>query len=299
MEYFRYIVRFLYRIRWYLVIIPLIALVLAWLLTRHLEKDYTVKTTVYTGIISGYNIETGSSVSATNSAVNMANLIHIISTERTLKEVSLRLFARVMTYGDENQNNKADCKGKNGRQQISFPVAESLTVIDKRGDKLRGDCTANAVGGHNNTGVFADILIEPAAYYQTGHSATSQSNTKTPKDTAKVVMPDIEGEISYNNGATQGKQTNAHQFFDAKALDHCTKVQTHDNLDNVANTCADVVSTTLNAQCFGNSTGVQTGVTAAKAQTDEFHHEAHEEYDPLVIKLSLFGCQSHCKHFLF
>ena len=98
MEYFRYIVRFLYRIRWYLAIIPLIALIIAWFLTRNLDKEYNVKTTIYTGIISGYNIETGTSVSAANSAVNMANLIHIISTERTLKEVSLRLFARVMTY---------------------------------------------------------------------------------------------------------------------------------------------------------------------------------------------------------
>ena len=133
MEYFRYIVRFLYRIRWYLVIIPLIALVLAWLLTRHLEKDYTVKTTVYTGIISGYNIETGSSVSATNSAVNMANLIHIISTERTLKEVSLRLFARVMTYGDENQNNNYIMAEHFKELNASVPQ-EVKALIDKRSE---------------------------------------------------------------------------------------------------------------------------------------------------------------------
>lgn len=133
MEYFRYIVRFLYRIRWYLVIIPLIALVIAWFLTRHLEKDYTVKTTIYTGIISGYNIETGSSVSAANSAVNMANLIHIISTERTLKEVSLRLFARVMTYGDENQNNNYIMAEHFKELNASVPQ-EVKALIDKRSE---------------------------------------------------------------------------------------------------------------------------------------------------------------------
>lgn len=69
MEYFRFIVRFLYRIRWYLAIIPMIALIIAWLMTGNLSKDYTVKTTIYTGIISGYNIETGTSVSAANSTV--------------------------------------------------------------------------------------------------------------------------------------------------------------------------------------------------------------------------------------
>ena len=77
MEYFRYIVRFIYRIRWYLAIIPLIALVIAWFLTRNLEKEYNVKTTVYTGIISGYNIETGSSVSANNSATNKIGRAHV------------------------------------------------------------------------------------------------------------------------------------------------------------------------------------------------------------------------------
>lgn len=134
MEYFRYIVRFLYRIRWYLAIIPLIALVLAWILTRNLDKEYNVKTTIYTGIISGYNIETGTSVSAANSAVNMANLIHIISTERTLKEVSLRLFARVMTYGDENQNNNYILAEHFKELNASVPQ-EVKALIDKRSEE--------------------------------------------------------------------------------------------------------------------------------------------------------------------
>ena len=133
MEYFRYIVRFLYRIRWYLAIIPLIALILAWFLTRNLDKEYNVKTTIYTGIISGYNIETGTSVSAANSAVNMANLMHIISTERTLKVVSLRLFARVMTYGDENQNNNYILAEHFKELNASVPQ-EVKALIDKRSE---------------------------------------------------------------------------------------------------------------------------------------------------------------------
>ena len=133
MEYFRYIDRFLYRIRWYLAIIPLIALILAWFLTRNLDKEYNVKTTIYTGIISGYNIETGTSVSAANSAVNMANLMHIISTERTLKKVSLRLFARVMTYGDENQNNNYILAEHFKELNVSVPQ-EVKALIDKRSE---------------------------------------------------------------------------------------------------------------------------------------------------------------------
>ncbi len=138
MEYFRFIVRFLYRIRWYLAIIPMIALIIAWLMTSNLSKDYTVKTTIYTGIISGYNIETGTSVSAANSTVNMANLMHIISTERTLKEVSLRLFARVMTYGDENQNNNYILAEHFRELNASVPQ-EVKALIDKRSENKTVD----------------------------------------------------------------------------------------------------------------------------------------------------------------
>ena len=134
MEYFRYIVRFLYRIRWYLAIIPLIALFIAWFMTRNMEKEYNVKTTIYTGIISGYNIETGSSVSVTNSATNMANLIHIITTERTLKEVSLRLFTKVMIYGNENQNNNY-ITAEHFRQLNAIVPPEIKALIDKRSER--------------------------------------------------------------------------------------------------------------------------------------------------------------------
>lgn len=134
MEYFRYIVRFLYRIRWYLAILPLFALIVAWFLTRNLEKEYNVKTTIYTGIISGYNIETGTSVSAANSTVNMANLIHIITTERTLKQVSLRLFARVMTYGDEQQSNNY-ITAEHFRELNASVPQEIKALIDKRSER--------------------------------------------------------------------------------------------------------------------------------------------------------------------
>lgn len=54
MELFKYIVKFIYRIRWWMVIFPCIAGIIAWFLTRNLEKTYDVKTTIFTGIISGY-----------------------------------------------------------------------------------------------------------------------------------------------------------------------------------------------------------------------------------------------------
>ena len=105
MDLFRYIVRFLYKIRWYLIILPLIALIVAWFMTRNMERIYDANTTIYTGMITAYNIEGGSGTAGGNAQTNMTNLMLIITTDVTIHEVSLRLFARCMMYGNPNKDN--------------------------------------------------------------------------------------------------------------------------------------------------------------------------------------------------
>ncbi len=105
MDLFRYIVRFLYKIRWYLIILPLIALVVAWFMTRNMERIYNTNTTIYTGMITAYNIEGGSGTAGGHSETNMKNLMLLINTDVTIHEVSLRLFARCMMYGNTNKDN--------------------------------------------------------------------------------------------------------------------------------------------------------------------------------------------------
>ena len=105
MDLFRYLVRFLYKIRWYLVILPLIALIVAWFLTRNMERIYDTNTTIYTGMITGYNIEGGTGAAGGNAQTNITNLMLIITTDNTIHEVSLRLFARCMMYGNPNKDN--------------------------------------------------------------------------------------------------------------------------------------------------------------------------------------------------
>ena len=105
MDLFRYIVRFLFKIRWYLIILPLIALIVAWFMTRNMDRVYDSNTTIYTGMITGYNIEGGVGTAGGQSQTNMTNLILLISTDATIHEVSLRLFARCMMYGNPNKDN--------------------------------------------------------------------------------------------------------------------------------------------------------------------------------------------------
>ena len=105
MDIFRYIVRFLFKIRWYLIILPMIALVVAWFMTRNMPRIYDTNTTIYTGMITGYNIEGGTGTAGGNAQTNITNLILIIQTDNTIHEVALRLFARCMMYGSTTKDN--------------------------------------------------------------------------------------------------------------------------------------------------------------------------------------------------
>ena len=88
MDLFRYIVRFLYKIRWYLIILPLIALIVAWFMTRNMERVYDANTTIYTGMITGYNLEGGIGAAGGQSQVNITNLMLLMTTDVTIHEVS-------------------------------------------------------------------------------------------------------------------------------------------------------------------------------------------------------------------
>ena len=106
MDLFRYLVRFLYKIRWYLIILPLIALIVAWFMTRNMPRVYDANTTIYTGMITGYNLEGGTgSGSGGTSQINITNLMLLMTTDVTIHEVSLRLFARCMMYGNPSKDN--------------------------------------------------------------------------------------------------------------------------------------------------------------------------------------------------
>ena len=84
---------------------PLIALIVAWFSTRNMERIYDANTTIYTGMITGYNLEGTNGSAGGNSQTNITNLMLIITTDNTIHEVSLRLFARCMMYGNPNKNN--------------------------------------------------------------------------------------------------------------------------------------------------------------------------------------------------
>ncbi len=135
MDLFRYIVRFLYKIRWYLVILPLIALIVAWFLTRHMERVYDANTTIYTGMITGYNIEGGVGIAGGQSQTNLKNLIIMITTDNTIHEVALRLFGRCMMYGNPNKDNNY-ISAEHFRQLNASVPAEVKALINHNSEQI-------------------------------------------------------------------------------------------------------------------------------------------------------------------
>ena len=65
---------------------------------------HDTNTTIYTGMITGYNLEGTGSVGG-NSQTNITNLMLIVTTDNTIHEVALRLFSRCMMYGNSNKDN--------------------------------------------------------------------------------------------------------------------------------------------------------------------------------------------------
>lgn len=131
MELLKYIFRFFYRIRWWMIIPPLVTGILVWFLTRNMEKTYDVKTTIYTGIITGYNVEAADS---RNASVHMSNLLNIITTERTLKVVSLKLLTRCLIYGD-GERNTSYITAEHFQQLNASVPREVRALIDKQNEE--------------------------------------------------------------------------------------------------------------------------------------------------------------------
>ena len=107
MDYIIYLLGALYRKRFWIILGTILITFLVYLKIANRRGAYHAETTIYTGVISGYGIESnnvGVNYALAQNAID--NLINIIQSESTLKRVSINLFARVLAEGnpDKDQN---------------------------------------------------------------------------------------------------------------------------------------------------------------------------------------------------
>ena len=88
MKYITYFIKFFYRIRFWLIIAPIIVASLVYWKTNNTPRDYTTTCSIYTGIITGVNIlsESGVTMTSYTQGSMMDNLLNIITADQTLKQ---------------------------------------------------------------------------------------------------------------------------------------------------------------------------------------------------------------------
>ena len=99
------IIQSLFRHRWVILVGTAIVTLFVSYYTRHMQGGYDVKATLYTGVASGYNLESDKRTDWATVQNSMDNLISIMQAESTLKRVYLRLFARVLILGNPDKEN--------------------------------------------------------------------------------------------------------------------------------------------------------------------------------------------------
>ena len=137
MDFFYQIVRLLYKIRYWLLIFPAITTLIAYILTENLPRVYEVNTTIYTGVASGFTIESGLESSRVdwNSVNNgIDNLISIIKSKATLRAVSLRLYAQDMINGNPSVDNNY-IKAQNFNHLQNITPKDVKKIIDKTSER--------------------------------------------------------------------------------------------------------------------------------------------------------------------
>lgn len=137
MNIFHYIFRAIFRIKWWLLILPLAFALLAIFLTRNLDKQYKTDMTIYTGVISSYGSDPGESSAAQNWNVlnnSIQNIINTINSKETLNRLSLRLYARLMMKGDPNADN-VFISAKHYKKLLAITPKDVQLLIDKTSEE--------------------------------------------------------------------------------------------------------------------------------------------------------------------
>lgn len=129
--------KLLFRIKYWLIFLPLFATLIAIYQTRNMQREFVVNTTIYTGIASGFTIESGLEAGRFDwASVNngLDNLISIITSKSTLRNVSLRLYIQHMIYGDSISDNNF-ILAKNYRNLLRITPREVQVLIDKTSEE--------------------------------------------------------------------------------------------------------------------------------------------------------------------
>ncbi|MEG1937293.1 MAG: hypothetical protein RR132_07100 [Rikenellaceae bacterium] len=135
MDIFSQISRFLFRIRYKLIFGSLLATILAIYLTQFIPKEYSVTTTIFTGITSKTSLSDmsdGADWNVSNNAHD--NIINLVKSKSTLESISMGLLAQHLIYGDPNKDNNY-ISAAHYKKLIKIVPKEVLDLVDKSSEE--------------------------------------------------------------------------------------------------------------------------------------------------------------------
>lgn len=127
------IFRFILRYKYWLMICPIVVALLVYLMVRGQRGNYESSAVLYTGVTSGFNIETEGTASMDHfSASNaMDNLLSIANSTITMEKLSLKLFAQSMMYGNMSEDN-VYITAASYRNLLKIVPVDVAKLIDKQ-----------------------------------------------------------------------------------------------------------------------------------------------------------------------
>ncbi len=199
-----FISRFLYRIRYKLLFGSLIVTIFVAYFTQFLPKTYTVKTTIYTGLVSGMTID--GSASGLSVGTIFDNLFNLVKAQSTLENVSLRLLAMNLIYGNPDVDNTY-ITAENYRLLVSQVPQEVLGVVDKNSVEATVANFRKVASSAGQNFIYS-MLNGGMPYYSYG--ALSNVEVRRVQNSDMV-------EISYTSG-DPGITTNTVKLFNEELL---------------------------------------------------------------------------------
>lgn len=190
MNYIAYTARFLYRIKWWLILAPTIVGLIVFFQMGAQPRNYKSVTTIYTGIVSGYDITTTEGTRQDWNIINnaMDNLINIILSQTTLKNVSMRLYAQGLTHLNPDEDNQY-LSARTSRYLLNRTPKEVMDLVDHTSEEKTLENLRRFEEADHDNHVYGIFHWNPPYY---SYQALSQIKVK------RVANSDML-EISYEN----------------------------------------------------------------------------------------------------
>lgn len=224
-----------------LLVVPLILAILVYLFTRNQEKVYQSEAIIYTGITTGYSIESTSQrpTDFFSTSAQFDNMINLLNSRQTIVETALRLYAQDLSleqanrqYISTNNYNKLmretptrikNLVVKNGKSGLQRKKEEQIHALEKEIKSLEREISKKKNKAERELSQAQQSLanVKKSTYgvsKQTAQVSSNQSNTNSAPEFHTVLPGESLSSIAARYGMSRGQLLQLNGLDDAADL---------------------------------------------------------------------------------